>query len=169
MSFCLLADDTHVCALSSSGVHDGHAATHPPQTMERVCIHVFDREKVDSSHLTCSNSFISNKFCYWSLPVSSVVATAPDILSPLSLILESVLQADQQMMERTKAKIFSALISVLQIQGLNGERGVCKCLLFSAFELNVAVVCSSIFFLTNVFVFVRWRYFPAAPAVAVRV
>ncbi|XP_059214665.1 nucleoporin NUP188 isoform X2 [Centropristis striata] len=50
----------------------------------------------------------------------SVVATAPDLLSPLSLILESVLQADQQMMERTKAKIFSALISVLQIQGLNG-------------------------------------------------
>ncbi|XP_056289355.1 nucleoporin NUP188 isoform X2 [Pseudoliparis swirei] len=50
----------------------------------------------------------------------SVVATAPDILSPLSLILESILQADQQMMERTKAKIFSALISVLQIQGLNG-------------------------------------------------
>ncbi|XP_070845929.1 nucleoporin NUP188 isoform X3 [Chaetodon trifascialis] len=49
----------------------------------------------------------------------SVVATAPDILSPLSLILESVLQADQQLMERTKAKIFSALISVLQIQGLN--------------------------------------------------
>uniref|UniRef100_A0A3P8U0F7 Nucleoporin NUP188 n=1 Tax=Amphiprion percula TaxID=161767 RepID=A0A3P8U0F7_AMPPE len=45
---------------------------------------------------------------------------SPDILSPLSLILESVLQADQQMMERTKAKIFSALISVLQIQGLNG-------------------------------------------------
>uniref|UniRef100_A0A671W754 Nucleoporin NUP188 n=1 Tax=Sparus aurata TaxID=8175 RepID=A0A671W754_SPAAU len=45
---------------------------------------------------------------------------SPDILSPLSLILESVLQADQQMMERTKAKILSALISVLQIQGLNG-------------------------------------------------
>uniref|UniRef100_A0A8C5DRT8 Nucleoporin NUP188 n=1 Tax=Gouania willdenowi TaxID=441366 RepID=A0A8C5DRT8_GOUWI len=50
----------------------------------------------------------------------SVVAAAPDILSPLSLILESILQADQQMMEKTKAKIFSALISVLQIQGLNG-------------------------------------------------
>uniref|UniRef100_A0A673AHV7 Nucleoporin NUP188 n=1 Tax=Sphaeramia orbicularis TaxID=375764 RepID=A0A673AHV7_9TELE len=45
---------------------------------------------------------------------------SPDILCPLSLILECVLQADQQMMERTKAKIFSALISVLQIQGLNG-------------------------------------------------
>lgn len=50
-----------------------------------------------------------------------MVATAPDILAPLSLILENVLQADQQMMERTKAKIFSALISVLQIQGLNGK------------------------------------------------
>uniref|UniRef100_A0A673AKW3 Nucleoporin NUP188 n=1 Tax=Sphaeramia orbicularis TaxID=375764 RepID=A0A673AKW3_9TELE len=37
---------------------------------------------------------------------------SPDILCPLSLILECVLQADQQMMERTKAKIFSALISV---------------------------------------------------------
>lgn len=58
------------------------------------------------------------------LSVCSVVATAPDILSPLSLILESVLQADQQMMERTKAKIFSALISVLQIQGLNGNKFV---------------------------------------------
>ncbi|KAK0132054.1 Nucleoporin NUP188 [Merluccius polli] len=51
----------------------------------------------------------------------SVLATAPDILTPLALILESVLQADQQLMERTKAKIFSALISVLQIQGLNGR------------------------------------------------
>ncbi|XP_037121578.1 nucleoporin NUP188 homolog [Syngnathus acus] len=50
----------------------------------------------------------------------SVVATAPDILPPLSLMLECVLQADQQMMDRTKAKILSALISVLQIQGLNG-------------------------------------------------
>lgn len=70
-----------------------------------------------------------------------MVATAPDILSPLSLILESVLQADQQMMERTKAKIFSALISVLQIQGLNGKRRVR--LLLSVFESNVAVVCSS--------------------------
>ena len=52
----------------------------------------------------------------------SVVATAPDILTPLALVLESVLQADQQLMERTKAKVFSALISVLQIQGLNGEQ-----------------------------------------------
>ena len=51
----------------------------------------------------------------------SVVATAPDILTPLALVLESVLQADQQLMERTKAKVFSALISVLQIQGLSGE------------------------------------------------
>ncbi|XP_067105776.1 nucleoporin NUP188 [Osmerus mordax] len=50
----------------------------------------------------------------------SLVAGAPDVLSPLSLILESVLQADQHLVERTKAKVFSALISVLQIQGLNG-------------------------------------------------
>ncbi|KAM6985915.1 nucleoporin NUP188 [Aplochiton taeniatus] len=50
----------------------------------------------------------------------SVVAFAPSVLPPLALILESVLQADQQLMERTKAKVFSALISVLQIQELNG-------------------------------------------------
>lgn len=50
-----------------------------------------------------------------------MVAAAPDVLSPLSLILESVLKADQQMMERTKTKILSALISVLQIQGLHGQ------------------------------------------------
>nr|XP_023663672.1 nucleoporin NUP188 homolog [Paramormyrops kingsleyae] len=49
----------------------------------------------------------------------SVVASAPNVLTPLSMMLESVLQADQQLMERTKAKLFSALISVLQIQGLN--------------------------------------------------
>lgn len=61
-----------------------------------------------------------------SLPVCSVVATAPDVLSPLSLILESVLKADQQTMERTKTKILSALISVLQIQGLNGETRCCR-------------------------------------------
>ncbi|XP_036384305.1 nucleoporin NUP188 homolog [Megalops cyprinoides] len=49
----------------------------------------------------------------------SVVASAPDVLPPLSLILENILQADQQLIERTKAKVFSALISVLQIQGLS--------------------------------------------------
>lgn len=96
------------------------------------------------------SSFISNELCSCSLPVSSVVATAPDILSPLSLILESVLQADQQMMERTKAKIFSALISVLQIQGLNGKRR--ERLLLSVFESNVVGVCSAIFLLIHFFV-----------------
>lgn len=50
-----------------------------------------------------------------------MVASAPSVLTPLSVMLESVLQADQQLMERTKAKLFSALISVLQIQGLNSE------------------------------------------------
>ncbi|XP_077479329.1 nucleoporin NUP188 isoform X2 [Stigmatopora argus] len=49
----------------------------------------------------------------------SVVASAPDILSPLSLMLESVLQAEPHAIQRTKAKILSALISALQIQGLN--------------------------------------------------
>uniref|UniRef100_A0A8C9VE13 Nucleoporin NUP188 n=1 Tax=Scleropages formosus TaxID=113540 RepID=A0A8C9VE13_SCLFO len=51
----------------------------------------------------------------------SVVASAPDVLAPLSQILENILQADQQLMGRTKAKLFSALISVLQIQGLNSD------------------------------------------------
>lgn len=105
------ADHTHVCALSSSWIHDGHSAAHPAQTVEKVCI------------LVLTGSFLygqSHANCLLNLLVCSVVAAAPDILSPLSLILESVLQTDQQMMEKTKAKIFSALISVLQIQGLNG-------------------------------------------------
>uniref|UniRef100_A0AAR2JLG5 Nucleoporin NUP188 n=1 Tax=Pygocentrus nattereri TaxID=42514 RepID=A0AAR2JLG5_PYGNA len=50
----------------------------------------------------------------------SVLVSAPALLPPLSLMLENVLQADQQLMERTKAKLFSALISALHIQGLNG-------------------------------------------------
>lgn len=50
-----------------------------------------------------------------------MLVTAPALLPPLSLMLESVVQADQQLMERTKAKLFSALISALHIQGLNGE------------------------------------------------
>ncbi|MGH0152426.1 UNVERIFIED_CONTAM: hypothetical protein FKN15_022816 [Acipenser sinensis] len=44
----------------------------------------------------------------------SVLVSAPDILDPLVQVLESILQADQQLMERTKAKVFSALLSVLQ-------------------------------------------------------
>ncbi|XP_066569048.1 nucleoporin NUP188 isoform X2 [Amia ocellicauda] len=52
----------------------------------------------------------------------SVIGLAPEILQPLALILESILQADQQLMDRAKAKVFSALISVLQIQGLNGSQ-----------------------------------------------
>ncbi|XP_026885798.1 nucleoporin NUP188 homolog isoform X1 [Electrophorus electricus] len=50
----------------------------------------------------------------------SVLVFAPALLPVLSLMLDSVLQADQQLMERTKAKLFSALISALHIQGLNG-------------------------------------------------
>uniref|UniRef100_A0A8C3T5X3 Nucleoporin NUP188 n=1 Tax=Chelydra serpentina TaxID=8475 RepID=A0A8C3T5X3_CHESE len=38
------------------------------------------------------------------------------IINSLTQILEGVLQADQQMMEKTKAKVFSALITVLQMK-----------------------------------------------------
>ncbi|XP_056301937.1 nucleoporin NUP188 isoform X2 [Danio aesculapii] len=51
----------------------------------------------------------------------SVLVSAPALLPPLSLMLESVLHAEQQLMDRTKAKLLSALILALQIQGLNGE------------------------------------------------
>ncbi|KAI2651618.1 Nucleoporin NUP188 [Labeo rohita] len=50
----------------------------------------------------------------------SVLVSAPALLPPLSLMLESVLHAEQQLTDRTKAKLLSALILALQIQGLNG-------------------------------------------------
>ncbi|GAB1286188.1 Nucleoporin NUP188 [Apodemus speciosus] len=40
------------------------------------------------------------------------------ILGPLTEVLEGVLQADQQLMEKTKAKVFSAFITVLQMKEL---------------------------------------------------
>lgn len=43
------------------------------------------------------------------------------IINSLTQILEGVLQADQQMMEKTKAKVFSALITVLQMKEMKGE------------------------------------------------
>ncbi|XP_015989261.2 nucleoporin NUP188 homolog isoform X1 [Rousettus aegyptiacus] len=39
-----------------------------------------------------------------------------EILGPLTEILEGVLQADRQLMEKTKAKVFSAFITVLQMK-----------------------------------------------------
>lgn len=51
----------------------------------------------------------------------SVLVSAPALLPPLSLMLESVLHAEQQLTDRTKAKLLSALILALQIQGLNGQ------------------------------------------------
>ncbi|KAM6170266.1 nucleoporin NUP188 isoform 2-T2 [Rhynchocyon petersi] len=48
----------------------------------------------------------------WKRELSSV----DEILGPLTEILEGVLQADQQLMEKTKAKVFSALITVLQMR-----------------------------------------------------
>lgn len=44
------------------------------------------------------------------------------ILGPLTEVLEGVLQADQQLMEKTKAKVFSAFITVLQMKEMRGER-----------------------------------------------
>lgn len=44
-----------------------------------------------------------------------------EILGPLTEILEGVLQADQQLMEKTKAKVFSAFITVLQMKEMSGE------------------------------------------------
>lgn len=44
-----------------------------------------------------------------------------EILGPLTEILEGVLQADQQLMEKTKAKVFSAFITVLQMKEMRGE------------------------------------------------
>lgn len=54
-----------------------------------------------------------------------MLVSAPALLPPLSLMLESVLHAEQQLMDRTKAKLLSALILALQIQGLNGQ-SVCS-------------------------------------------
>ncbi|TRY95067.1 hypothetical protein DNTS_004696 [Danionella cerebrum] len=49
----------------------------------------------------------------------SVLLSAPALLPPLSLMLESLLHTDQSLMDRTKAKLLSALILALQTQGLN--------------------------------------------------
>lgn len=38
----LSADITHVCSLSAYWIHDGHSSTHPPQTVEKVCIPTFE-------------------------------------------------------------------------------------------------------------------------------
>uniref|UniRef100_A0A8C0LKZ2 Nucleoporin NUP188 n=1 Tax=Canis lupus dingo TaxID=286419 RepID=A0A8C0LKZ2_CANLU len=44
------------------------------------------------------------------------LGSVDEILGPLTEILEGVLQADQQLMEKTKAKMFSAFITVLQMK-----------------------------------------------------
>lgn len=55
------------------------------------------------------------------LPCSCRELGAVDqILGPLTEVLEGVLQADQQLMEKTKAKVFSAFITVLQMKELRG-------------------------------------------------
>ncbi|KAJ8260513.1 hypothetical protein COCON_G00162360 [Conger conger] len=54
------------------------------------------------------------------LRLGSMMATLLLILLKHWKSVVAIVQADQQLMERTKAKVFSALISVLQIQGLSG-------------------------------------------------
>ncbi|EMP34696.1 hypothetical protein UY3_08273 [Chelonia mydas] len=46
----------------------------------------------------------------------SELGSVDKIINSLTQILEGVLQADQQVMEKTKAKVFSALITVLQMK-----------------------------------------------------
>ncbi|KAK2120418.1 hypothetical protein P7K49_001804 [Saguinus oedipus] len=46
----------------------------------------------------------------------ALLGSVDEILGPLTEILEGVLQADQQLMEKTKAKVFSAFITVLQMK-----------------------------------------------------
>uniref|UniRef100_A0A670KCY9 Nucleoporin NUP188 n=1 Tax=Podarcis muralis TaxID=64176 RepID=A0A670KCY9_PODMU len=46
----------------------------------------------------------------------SELGSVDKIINSLTKILDGVLQADQQMMEKTKAKVFSALITVLQMK-----------------------------------------------------
>ncbi|PKU32884.1 hypothetical protein llap_16811 [Limosa lapponica baueri] len=50
----------------------------------------------------------------------SELGSVDKIINSLTQILEGVLQADQQMMEKTKAKVFSALITVLQMKEMKG-------------------------------------------------
>ncbi|XP_039201016.1 nucleoporin NUP188 isoform X4 [Crotalus tigris] len=46
----------------------------------------------------------------------SKLGSVDEITNSLTQILDGVLQADQQMMEKTKAKVFSALVTVLQMK-----------------------------------------------------
>uniref|UniRef100_A0A8C0LH96 Nucleoporin NUP188 n=1 Tax=Canis lupus dingo TaxID=286419 RepID=A0A8C0LH96_CANLU len=62
------------------------------------------------------------------------LGSVDEILGPLTEILEGVLQADQQLMEKTKAKMFSAFITVLQMKEMRGEGDIPQ---YSQLVLNV--------------------------------
>lgn len=125
----------------------------------------------------------------------SVLISAPALLPPLSLMLESVLHAEQHLMDRTKAKLLSALILALQIQGLNGQF-VCVLLIFESClrlvlwqshdalkflmssisnqsvqgSVHVCMYCTFISVLLKSLVLCfRRRDYPATPAAVVRV
>ncbi|XP_020821424.1 nucleoporin NUP188 isoform X2 [Phascolarctos cinereus] len=61
------------------------------------------------------------------------VGSVDEILSSLMEILEGILQADQQLMEKAKAKVFSALLTVLQMKDLK----VSEITQYSQLVLNV--------------------------------
>ncbi|XP_053552160.1 nucleoporin NUP188 [Bombina bombina] len=49
------------------------------------------------------------------------LGSSADMLCSLTQILEGVIQADQQLMEKTKARVFSALISVLEMKQMKAS------------------------------------------------
>ncbi|XP_013917047.1 PREDICTED: nucleoporin NUP188 homolog [Thamnophis sirtalis] len=76
---------------------------------------------------TCCCSALKPLFAsFFSLPAfspysASKLGSAEKIINSLTQILDGVLQADQQMMEKTKAKVFSALVTVLQMKEMKAS------------------------------------------------
>uniref|UniRef100_A0A8C3T6X1 Nucleoporin NUP188 n=1 Tax=Chelydra serpentina TaxID=8475 RepID=A0A8C3T6X1_CHESE len=75
-----------------------------------MCTHNLNRHQYLLGSMLCTLLLILLR--QWKCELGSV----DKIINSLTQILEGVLQADQQMMEKTKAKVFSALITVLQMK-----------------------------------------------------
>lgn len=81
-------------------------------------------ELCPSSQIVITQYLKSLTFFFLS-PSHSLVSdlgSVDKIINSLTQILDGVLQADQQMIEKTKAKVFSALITVLQMKAMKGKR-----------------------------------------------
>uniref|UniRef100_A0A670KE07 Nucleoporin NUP188 n=1 Tax=Podarcis muralis TaxID=64176 RepID=A0A670KE07_PODMU len=90
-------------------------AFHMAETEDSGCTSMSEYQMLISAWrmmLIVSSSHV-RRFC---LSLGSV----DKIINSLTKILDGVLQADQQMMEKTKAKVFSALITVLQMKQMKG-------------------------------------------------